>query len=300
VTEAIVDWARTQLAGPMVADLVKDRPWARVWRLTTPSGVSFLKACGIGTHYEAPLMATLHAAAPELTAPVRASRADAGWLLLADAGSTLDEQLAGAFDSAPWERMLVRFATLQRKAAPLVDDLIAAGVPDERPNRLPDVLQQLLSDSRNLTDLTDAARRTLLDGTQRWADAEAVLSPLGVSASVQHGDLHAGNVGIGADGRARFFDLGDASIAHPFTTLLVPLQVAGARGADERQLNRLRDCYLETFTDLAPLPALRRGLQVALESAVLPKATAWDRALLTAPADHPWGQPVLEYLQDLL
>jgi hypothetical protein len=71
-------------------------------------------------------------------------------------------------------------------------------------------------------------------------------------------------------------------------------------GADDRQLDRLRDSYLEVFTDLASLGELRAGLALALQTAVLPKATAWHRALIDAPTDHGWGQPVLEYLRDLL
>jgi hypothetical protein len=38
---------------------------------------------------------------------------------------------------------------------------------------------------------------------------------------------------------------------------------------------------------------------VALRSALLPKAAAWERALRAAPDDHPWGTPVLEYLREL-
>jgi hypothetical protein len=299
VTEAIVDWAAEQLDGPLQVTVVKFRPWARVWRLTSSDGVSYLKETGVGSHFEAPLMAALHTAAPALVAPVLAFDPEPGWLLLADAGPTLQDQLSGAFSVHSWVPMLARFAELQRVAEPLTADLIAAGVPDERTGQLFGVLKQLLTDSRNLADLTDTERQALLE-PDRWAKTEAELAELPVKASVQHGDLHAGNLSVGVDRETRFFDLGDASIAHPFTTMLVPLQMARHLGADDGQLDRLRDGYLEVFTDLAPLPALRRGLEVALRIAALPKATAWDRALLTAPADHDWGRPVLEYLQDLL
>jgi hypothetical protein len=298
--EAILDWARDQLDGPVEVTEIKDRPWARTWRLSSAGGTSFLKACGVATHYEAPLMSALYRVAPELVAPVLASRADTGWLLLADAGATLQERLAEEFDVHRWSRMLGRFADLQRLAEPLVGELITAGVPDERPDRLHDVLTRLLSGSPHLTGLTAPERQTLLERPDRWADAAAELAGLPVAASVQHGDLHANNVSIGADGQFRFFDLGDASIAHPFTTLLVPLQVARRLGADERELGRLRDGYLEVFTDRGTLRQLRRGLDLALETAVLPRAASWDRALLAAPAGHPWGEPVLEYVRDLL
>jgi hypothetical protein len=297
---AVVAWARAQLDGHLTVTPIKHRPWASTWRLVSRDGISFLKAAGVATRYEAPLARILHRVAPAMVAPVLASQDDAGWLLLADAGPTLDERLEHEFQSEPWERMLARFGQLQQIAEPLVAELIAAGVPDERPHRLFSVLQHLVLDSPGGAALTDPQRRALLDQGERWSEAATDLAALPVPASVQHGDLHARNVAIAPDQLARFFDLGDASIAHPFTTLLVPLQVARSLGADERQLTRLRDSYLEAFTDRASLPDLRRGLDVALRCAVVPKASAWNRALLAAPADHPWGQPVVEYLRDLL
>jgi len=298
--EAVLDWAREQLDGPLEVTPVKDRPWARTWRLTSSDGVTYVKAAGVATHYEVSLIAQLHRVAPTMVAPVLAIRPESGWLLLADAGSTLGDHLGGEFDLSAWTSMLARFAQLQRIAEPLTADLITAGVPDERPDRLLDVLKQLLTDSPNLTGLAQSERRALLDRSRRWSEAAVELAQLAVPGSVQHGDLHPGNVAIADDGLARFFDFGDASIAHPFTTMLVPLQVARSLGAGEGQIARLRDGYLEGFTDLAPLRHLRHGLDVALWCAGLPKATAWDRALWTAPFGHPWGLPVGEYLRDLL
>ena len=72
----------------------------------------------------------------------------------------------------------------------------------------------------------------------------------GVTGSLQHDDLHDANVFV-ADGRHRFFDWGDASVAHPFLSLLVPLRVAAdALGVPngDRVLLRLRDAYLEPWS----------------------------------------------------
>jgi hypothetical protein len=298
--QEVLDWARAQSDGPVEVELIKTRPWATTWRLRGRTDVRFLKAAGIASHYEAPLLESLHRIAPDLVAPVLAVEPNAGWLLLGDAGRTLDEQLGGRFDGPAWVRMLVSFAELQRQSEPLTADLIAAGVPDERPARLDGVLRQLLADSTELADLTRSEHRALLGRADLWAQAELDLAGLAVPPTVQHGDLHPGNVAGEQGGQpVRFFDFGDASIAHPFTTLLVPLQVARHRGADEAEITRLTDGYLEVFSDRATLTDLRQGLDVALQCAVLPKATAWHRALLAAPSDHPWGRPVLEYLRDL-
>jgi Ser/Thr protein kinase RdoA (MazF antagonist) len=98
---------------------------------------------------------------------------------------------------------------------------------------------------------------------------------------------------------ARFFDFGDATIADPFTTLAVPLRVARSRGANPAQLLRLRDSYLEVFTDLAPLPDLRRHAERVIRLAALTRATAWDRALADADAAQRWGDPVVAWLREL-
>ena len=69
---------------------------------------------------------------------------------------------------------------------------------------------------------------------------------------MQHDDLHAGNVlpaahGVGGD---RFFDWGDAAVAHPFGTLLVTLRsMAATLGLrpDDAALRRVRDAYLDAW-----------------------------------------------------
>ena len=58
------------------------------------------------------------------------------------------------------------------------------------------------------------------------ADANAELSSAGIGATIQHDDLHDGNVVISEAGY-RIVDWGDAGVAHPFGTLLVTLNSVG-------------------------------------------------------------------------
>ena len=88
--------------------------------------------------------------------------------------------------------------------------------------------------------------------------------PRVLRASLQHDDLHDANIFVPYDGVGpyRVFDWGDASVAHPFTTLLVTLRVVAYRlelagGAPE--LLRLRDAYLEPWTGEHDRATLRRG-----------------------------------------
>src|SRR5690349_2777075 len=184
---AILEWARAHLDGPVEVEPIKSRPWGRTWRLRGPAGISFVKATGAASRYEAPLTAAVSRIAPDLMASVLAVEPEAGWILLADAGPTLTERLENGFESGAWERMLADFADVQRRAEPLTAELIAAGVPDERPDRLFAVLNRLVLQSPGLRDLTEAERRTLLGEPERWAEAAAELAQLPVAASVQHG-----------------------------------------------------------------------------------------------------------------
>jgi hypothetical protein len=295
---AAVRWAEAELGSQthdqVVVDPMKLRPWAATWRLSTPDRTAYLKVTARAMRYEVPLMAILGRAAPSWTPGVLAAEPDRGWLLLADAGTVLRERLNGEFDAAAWQAMLPEFGQLQRDVEPFADELLAAGVPDERPDRYLDLLEHLLM---HAPSLTARQRRTLL--ANPWRETLAGLGELGIPASIQHGDLHDANVGMGPDARPRFFDFGDASIAHPFTTLLVPLRVARSQGAGDDEIERLRESYLEVFTDLPDRAELRRALDLALQTAPLLRATSWERALIDAPADHEWGDPVGGWLEEL-
>ena len=309
--DAALRWAMERLTGPVEVQPMKQRPWATTWRLQDAERVAYLKASSVRTRYEVPLMTTLARVAPSQIPAVLAAEPESGWLLLADAGATLNDQPTlndrpnSGFDLAAWLTMLPRFGQLQRAVAPVCTELIAAGVPDERPERFGAVLAELLSGSTQLGGLTSGERQALDGIGSRSQAALDELAELGIPASIQHGDLHGGNVSVGVSvgtgsGEPRFFDFGDGSLAHPFTTLLVPLRVARSQGADEAQLQRMRDSYLEVFSDLATGSQLRHALDLTLRTGAVLKATAWDRALTTAPARHEWGEPVVEWLRELL
>ncbi len=109
--------------------------------------------------------------------------------------------------------------------------------------------------------------------------------------SVDHNDLHPGNVLVG-DPPPRIYDWGDAVLAHPFASMLLPLTVLrdGTLGtsAVATELDRLRDAYLEPFADLAPHAELVRTLELACRVAKIARALTWHRA--TGTATDPRGR----------
>ena len=103
------------------------------------------------------------------------------------------------------------------------------------------------------------------------------LAALGLPDSVQHDDLHDGNVLVGGDRRV-IFDWGDANVSHPFLTLTIVLRVAAfrvSRPESAPEIRRLRDAYLEPFGRLAPPALLRDAADRGVRLGTLSRALTW-------------------------
>lgn len=190
------------------------------------------------------------------------------WLLLADAGTSLRN--AG---NAPerWFHGLPRYAELQQGESAHTDDHLAHGVPDLRLTELPARYDELVG--RHLP-LDDAEIARLSAFASPFAGLCAELASRGVAPSLQHDDLHMGNV-YERDGRLRFLDWGDASIGHPFTSLVVTfrfLEELNGLTPDDRWFTRLRDAYLEPWG-----PGHEDTFALALRIGAFAHAIAWRR-----------------------
>ncbi|HEX8631614.1 MAG TPA: hypothetical protein VF755_25940, partial [Catenuloplanes sp.] len=144
-------WATDRLAGSGrtltgALDPVRVRPWSAVFRATTTTDRVWFKANSAGSGYEAALVEALAGWTPDAVLTPLAVDTARGWLLTADAGPTMREALAERPDPHRWEPMLTAYAGLQRALVPHVDELVALGVPDLRPARLPTLLAGLLDD----------------------------------------------------------------------------------------------------------------------------------------------------------
>jgi hypothetical protein len=289
-------WIAEHLAGVGAtatgdAEQVRARPWSTMLRTPTDAGAFWFKANAIGVAHEAALMEVMARRCPEhVLAPV-ALDAGRGWLLLPDGGRTLRD-IDGGTDLAMWERLLVGFAQMQQTLAPHVGELLAAGTPDRRPARLPALRDALLAD-RDLVmlglpdGLTEEQHESLVAGSPAYAAMCADLDAFGVPATLQHDDLHDNNVfaPVEPGGPLRIFDWGDSVVGHPFGTLLVSLRVVAhltglACGSPE--LLRLRDAYLEPWTDDLDRADLVEACRLALRIGGVLRADCYRRALLEA------------------
>jgi aminoglycoside phosphotransferase (APT) family kinase protein len=206
------------------------------------------------------------------------------------------EDGTGDGDLSAWERILPRYAEFQRSIEPYCQELLSMGVPDGRPESLPAILDRLLEDDGvwDPTRMTAEDRaettgaRSALRQARSWiADRSAVLADSGIAPTIQHDDLHGGNIFVGPVG-VRFFDWGDAVLAHPFGTLTVTLNsIAYATDlpTDGPELVRLRAAYLEPWSAGRSGDELATIADAAIDLGRIARAAAWSRALTGVATD---------------
>lgn len=287
-----------RLTGPIEQPRI--RPWSTALTIPTDAGRLWFKAGGPGNGYEGALLdALLEWCVSHVLLPL-ASEPSRGWLLLPDGGPLLRDGLDGGPGLEAWLRILPEYAELQRALEARVDDLVRRGVPDLRPDRLPGRFEALVEDPALGLPAADRARLRSLRPDVAGMATE--LGAFGIAPSLQHDDLHDGNVFVGPDGD-RIFDWGDASVSHPFGTLLVTFRSIASRGLGDGNrrkrdvaLDRLRDAYLEPWTADHPRAQLVAAVPLAMRLAIIGRAASWHRALTgVAAADrgewagHPGG-----------
>ena len=271
------------------------RPWATVLRAPTTRGTVWLKAAEPRTAYEIALYPVLAREVPEhVLAPLGVDTARA-WVLLPDGATSLGQRASGAELVRALCAVLPQYAELQRALAPHADELLALGVPDMRPAAMPARFEEAMDATRAQAGRSDVHARLAAErGTVAGWCAQLAAGPGGVS--LDHNDLHAWNV-LG-EGTYRFYDWGDSVVAHPFASMLLPL-TDGRTRADEAAALRLRDAYLEAWSDLAPHAELVETLELAVRVGWIARSHTWLRAVGDATDDR-WATAPLESLAAIL
>jgi hypothetical protein len=241
--------------------LLRERPWATVWYAETTGGRVWLKAPNAANRFEVGLYSLLERVVPDHVLAPLGVDVERGWLLLPDAGPCCT-------DLRP---ALPRYAELQRALAPHVDELLALGVADMRPHVMPQRFDEAVA--------LIAGGREVLPARERYVAWCEELAAAPGDATIDHNDLHDRNVLASG----RFYDWGDSVVAHPFASLLVPLEIDPG----------LRDAYLDGFSDLAPHAELARIAELACRVALVARALVWHRA-------DPHGDAPLHTLRSLL
>ncbi|MFI5691811.1 phosphotransferase [Kribbella sp. NPDC051586] len=279
---AALDWLDRKLVALGISETgprrVRLRPWSVIVRVCAERPVWF-KATSPGSAFEPALTEALSRWTPEHVLTPYAVDTARGWSLLPDGGALLRAQ---TLDVRHWEEVLAQYADLQRALVPRVDELVRLGVPDAR--GLTRLFDETVAGNRTL-GVED--RERLLAFRPRLVDWCAELAAFGIPATLDHADLHDGQILVAGPGRYTFFDWGDANVAHPFCSLLVAIdRAAELLGPDVAP--RLEDAYLEPWTAEHPRPALRRAATLARRLSHLTRAGSWGRLF---PATAHIGDP---------
>jgi hypothetical protein len=273
---AAEEWIRRYVEPVGAIAMTHDRPWATVMRVPVAGGVTWFKACAPVQAFEPRLTAELFARWPDRVTEVLAVDEARSWLLLGDAGIAVGER---GNPPEAWLEALPSYAELQQGEAAYALDHLDHGVPDLRMAALPPGYERLLASELPLAQ--DEVNR-LRDYAPRFTDLCAALAEVGIPESVQHDDLHMKNLYSDA-GNFRIVDWGDASIAHPFFSLVETfrfLEEFNRLAPDDPWFRRLRNAYLEPWGS---------GLAEAFDSAMLAgwfaHAIAWTRQRDALPTE---------------
>ena len=324
--EALV-WLDESLAAQGVRRLgdlavARVRPWATVLRADTSRGVLWFKACGPGTAFEVPLYELSHRHAPAYVLEPVAIDVGRSWIVLPDGGPILADELDPDLVMRRLVDVMPRYAELQLALVPHVSELLAIGLTDMGPAVLPERFEQALEVvsaylARRGTPAEHATYERVVGQratVARWAERLAMMPG---RSSLDHNDLHAWNIFYRESPRGldvRFYDWGDAVVAHPFASMMIGLgwlrrmwQLAD----DDPRIVQARDAYLEPFAGLGSRSDLVETLELACRLGEIARALVWARALgeygeqapdtfQTAPMEHLGALLDTSYLGDAL
>ncbi|WP_405682720.1 phosphotransferase [Streptomyces sp. NBC_00057] len=257
---------------------VRLRPWSVLVRLPVEGREAvWFKANPPASAFEAGLTEALARWVPEYVLKPLAVDAGRGWSLLPDGGALFRNVLdstRGTADPRAWEEPLRQYAGMQRALVPYAEEIELLGVPNARTTALPEIFDRVVDGNTALEPTDLKALRELRPRLAEWCEE---LAGAGIADTLDHSDLHDGQLFASTPGRFTFFDWGDAAVTHPFCSFLVPARAARERFGPE-VLPRLRDAYLEPWEgDGRTKAELRRAVSLAWRLGAIGRACSWGR-----------------------
>jgi hypothetical protein len=260
------------------------RSWQRsaIIRAGTSAGDLYFKAVPPVFAAEPILTLALAESRPEHLPAIVATEPQRHWLLMRDVGSaTLDS----IDEIERWEAALRDFARLQIASSREVPRLLAEGVPDRRLGWLARRIEALFADHAamlpdrpaGLSPAQITRLQSLIPEVRRLCH---MLATYPLPATVEHGDFWPGQIVVNGE-RSIFIDWSDASVAHPFFSMLFFLVESEDYFPKQRDTRmRLRDAYLEPWTAYASTGTLIEAFELAQPLAALHHALVYHQAVL--------------------
>jgi len=271
-------WIRGYVQPVRAMETFRERPSATVLRVPLANGVAWFKACGPVQAFEPRLTAGLSARWPDRVVEVFGHDEERAWLLLADAGTPI-----GYYINPPesWLAALPRYAELQRGEATYAAEHLTHHVPDLRVATLPLRYEEML---RHGLPLESDEMSRLRAFAVRFGELCGELAAHNVPETVQHDDLHGANLYARGE-QLRLLDWGDASIGHPFASLVVTFRFLAEINKlppSDPWFARLRDAYLEPWGR-----GLASAFALANRVGTFAHAFAWMRQRDALPGEVP-------------
>ncbi|MDX1436779.1 MAG: alpha/beta fold hydrolase, partial [Anaerolineales bacterium] len=290
-------------------DLFHDRPWSIVMHLPSSLGELYFKCPAPFLAFEASLTTWLASKWPDRLPALIAAEPGKGWMLMGDGGPRLRTKLRKTRDPVQVERLLADYAQWQIELTAQIPEMLDLGVPDRRLENLPELYAQLLDDLDLYTSPGPEALSEEEVGQLQASrtDLETRIQSLekfNIPDSLDHGDLHDGNV-FPIEDRFRYFDWGDASITNPFVSLrttFVSLENSLELKEDAPEFEGFKYAYLEPWSDYLGRSDLMDALALALSVAPLNRALTWHAILSRVDENNrkPFAAAVPSLLRELL
>ena len=269
-----------KLTGPIERPHV--RAWGIVMRVPTDKGDVYFKATTLSLENEAVITEALSGWFPELLPKLFKADIEQNWLLIADGGARLRDAFADGLAVGAWSGVLESYARFQIDLSSQVDSLLSLGSPDRRLARLPELYNGLVDDTEWLLidqedGLSTAEYQRLKAGKSYIAHLCQELASFNIPDSLNHGDLHDGNI-FYENGRYLFFDWGDSSISHPFfslRTVFVSMENTFSYEEDDPRFDAYARDYLKVWQAFASEDSLWQAYQLAKRLWSIVSALQW-------------------------
>jgi hypothetical protein len=218
---AILQWA-TDYLNSQDYKVVVETPWSQVIRFATSNGPVYLKQTPPALFLEPKIIQLLQGQFHANVPTVIASNDVLYGFLMKDAGITLRSYLKTNFQPELLLTAIDQHAQIQRSVERNLESFLALGVPDWRLEKLPQLYEQLMSQTEFLKaeGLTDKELQVLLDLTPHFTAQCAALSQYHISATLVQPDFNTNNTLFDpATQKLTFIDWGEIVISHPFFAL---------------------------------------------------------------------------------
>ncbi len=281
------DWIRDTLSKQGFAfdgQIEQLRAWVRscTLRINTSDGKFYFKAVPQMFSYEPVVTRVLSQRYPDNSPEVLAVDVRRSWMLMRDFGG---QHLARINDVKRWEEAVRTYARIQADMTAHTQSLISLGCPDRNLDHLSGQLDHVMADTASMLpgsgiDLTEQEISELRALIPRLKEMSYELLDHEIPLSLEHGDFWSRNVIVSSDNYI-YFDWSDSSVSHPFFDMVYFLS------GIERQLPntphariRLREAYLDVWTDFKPLDQLLRAFKLAGILSALHRAMVYHRIIM--------------------